>query len=297
MRVHTESKVRLAGPILQIMARVVQSDTMIHRTREVRNFILPYAAAFQARACGEVEVSGKVVVGNKMRMVATASGQQFVSKPRLLVHFQHVHADMRNTGCQGFAERKAPALFRLMRQASDQVEVDVSYPARSQPSDVRQGDGSRMKAAHGRTFFIHERLHTQAHAIHAAVNECFQNLVRDRARSAFDSDLSRGRDLETVADRTKQSFQLIRREHRWRASAEVDRIHLRLEIPAQSLRNSLPSHKFGAHLRHIMVEQRPRKYPGGEVAEGALRAAKRYRDVKSLRQEARGNQCPGTTVV
>src|SRR5208283_3866720 len=133
MRVHTESKVRLAGPILQIMARVVQSDTMIHRTREVRNFILPYAAAFQARACGEVEVSGKVVVGNKMRMVATASGQQFVSKPRLLVHFQHVHADMRNTGCQGFAERKAPALFRLMRQASDQVEVDVSYPARSQP--------------------------------------------------------------------------------------------------------------------------------------------------------------------
>ncbi len=138
------------------------------------------------------------------------------------------------------------------------------------------------KPADGRTLLVHERLHAQAHAIDAAAEQRFQNLVGDGAGRALDGDLGCGLDVEVVADRPKQAFQLVRREHRRRAAAEVDRIHAAFEIATELLRNTLGSFNLRAHLLDVPVKQRARKYSRGKVAEAALGAAERYRDVNSL---------------
>ena len=105
----------------------------------------------QPLACREVQVGGEIVVGNKVRVIAAAAGQQLGAKARVLVHLQHVHADVRHAGGQRFAERKIPALFRLVRQAGDQVNADVADAARAQARDVRQRDGARMQPADRRS--------------------------------------------------------------------------------------------------------------------------------------------------
>ena len=85
------------------MAGIAQSDTVRHRPRKVRDFVLLHSALFQALTRGEIKVGGEIIVGNEMSVIAAAAGEQLVAETRVLVDLQHVHADMRHAGGKGFA--------------------------------------------------------------------------------------------------------------------------------------------------------------------------------------------------
>ena len=110
---------------------------MRHRPREVGDLVLLHAALLQTLACREIQVGGEIVVGNKMRVIAAAAGEQFVAQTRVFIHLQHVHADVRHAGGERFGQRKIPALLRLMRQPSDQVDADVADAAGPQAARCR----------------------------------------------------------------------------------------------------------------------------------------------------------------
>ena len=180
-------------------------------------------------------------------------------------------------------KRKVPTLLRLVRQAGDEINADVADAAGAQPRDVRQRDRSRMQPPDRRAFLVHEGLHAQAHAIHAAAEQRFQNLVGDRARSAFDGDLGRRIHLEVVTNRLKDSLQLIGREHRRRAAAEINRIHLRSKLPPSSSSQCVSAAAISEHTcSTYRSKSGARKHARSKVAEAALGAAKRHRDVNSL---------------
>ena len=47
-------------------------------------------------------VDGGVVVGDKVRVVARAPGDQFPPQPRVFIHLQHVNAHVRHAGLRRF---------------------------------------------------------------------------------------------------------------------------------------------------------------------------------------------------
>ena len=201
VRIHPESEIRLARPVLQIMFRVVQPDAVRDRPREVRDLVLLHSALLQALARGEVEVGGAIVVGNKVRVIAAAAGQQLGAQPRVLIHLQHVHADVRYTAGEGIAKRKLPTLLGLVRQARDQVNANVADSSGSQPRNVVQRDGPRVQAADRRRLLVHERLHAQADAIDAAAQQGVDDLTGDGAGRTLDGNLGRWLDLKVLASR------------------------------------------------------------------------------------------------
>ncbi len=84
---------------------------------------------------------------------------------------------------------------------------------------------SRVQATDRRGFLVHERLHTQADAIHITAKQDANNFAANGSGRTLDRDLRSVFDLKVLADRPKQTLQLIGGEHRRRASAEIDRIN------------------------------------------------------------------------
>src|SRR5947209_360078 len=69
MCVHSESEVRLACPIFQVVLRFMTS------TRKIRNFILLDPNGVQPFTGDLVKVRGKVLVRNKVRVIFLPSGE------------------------------------------------------------------------------------------------------------------------------------------------------------------------------------------------------------------------------
>ena len=65
------------------------------RTREVGNFILRDPGCFNWSRSRQIEIRGRFVIGHKMGVIARSAGNQLASQARVLVHFQHVDADVR----------------------------------------------------------------------------------------------------------------------------------------------------------------------------------------------------------
>ena len=132
------------------------------------------AAFLQPLAGREIQIGSEIVVGNEVRVIAAATGEQLVAQARILVHLQHVHADVRHAGRQCLASSENSQLsLGLVRQPGNQVDADVADAGGAQPRDVGQRDGARVQPADRRTFLVHERLHAQADAIHAAAEQRF----------------------------------------------------------------------------------------------------------------------------
>src|ERR1019366_8844236 len=141
--------------------------------------------------------------GNEMRVVAAAAGQQLRAQTRILVHFQHVYADVRYARSQRLSDRKAPALLRLVRQSGNQVNADVGDAASTQARYVVQSDGPRVQSSYGRALFVHERLNAQADTIHAATEQRFEDLGSDGTGRAFHGNFGCTLNVEGGPNRAK----------------------------------------------------------------------------------------------
>ena len=96
---------------------------------------------------------------------------------------------------------------------------------------------------------------TDEHSL--STNDCTPRLTRFTPQRSSDCRISSlmvpgahstvisaaGFDLEVLADRLKDSLQLVGREHRRRATAEVNRIYLPLQSAAELPRDCLGSHR------------------------------------------------------
>ena len=139
MRIDSESEIGLACPVLEIVRRVPYSDAVRYRPGEVRNLILLDAGSRQPITSDEVKVGGEIVVGNIMRVVATAAGQQLVAQTGVFVHLQHVDADVRHACSERFGQRKIPAFLRLVRQPGNEINADIANAASPQAARCRPG--------------------------------------------------------------------------------------------------------------------------------------------------------------
>ena len=77
---------------------------------EVGNFVLCHTGGFEHLARLLIEIGGGIVVGNKVSMVAGASGDQFAAEAGIVVHFEHVHAGVRNTRGNGLGHGEGPKM-------------------------------------------------------------------------------------------------------------------------------------------------------------------------------------------
>src|SRR6185369_12471573 len=130
-------------------------------TREVGDFVLVEAGGVEGVAGLEIEVGDCVVVGDVVSVVAGASGNEFAAQARVFVNFEHVDADVWNTGCESLGKRVGPGLGGLVRQSSDDVERYFGDAGRAQVGDVAEGDVAIVKTSDGACLLIYERLHAQ----------------------------------------------------------------------------------------------------------------------------------------
>ncbi len=91
-----------------------------------------------------------------MGVVFCAACHQFAAQPRIVVHFQHVHADVRDAAGDRLGNGKLPTLRRLVRQPGDQINVDVLNAGGAQARDVVEYRVALMQAPDRRSFAVHE---------------------------------------------------------------------------------------------------------------------------------------------
>src|SRR5581483_903035 len=74
MSVYAKAEIRLACPVLQVVPRLEPC------ARKIRYLVLPDFLVCKMAAGKLVEFSGGVLIGNKMRMIAAAAGNQLAAK-------------------------------------------------------------------------------------------------------------------------------------------------------------------------------------------------------------------------
>ena len=123
-------------------------------------------------------------------MVSCTACHQFAAQTGIVVDLQHVHADMRHAGSNGFGNGKLPAFGGLVGQSGDQINVDVFNSGGAQPRDILKHGGPLVQTPYRGGFDIHERLHPQAHAVHSTALQRLDHRRGQRAGRAFDRDFS-----------------------------------------------------------------------------------------------------------
>src|SRR5579864_7369505 len=157
-----------------------------------------------------------------MRVIFLPSRDEFTAEARVLIHFKHVHAGMRNAGCYEFVQRMLPACPRLVRQSGDQVHINIRNSGTAQPGDVVENGFAIVQAAYGSRFLVNERLHAQADPVHSASNEALQHFLRKRTRRALYGDFRAGVQLKILLDGDKDGFELVYSEKSRGATAEIN---------------------------------------------------------------------------
>ncbi len=188
---------------------------------------------------------------------------------------------MRGSGRKRFIKRLLPGSRGLVRKPGDQVDVEIRNPGRAQAGDIVQHSRSLVQSPDRSGFNINERLHAQADAIYAAAQQCLQRFLTERAGRALDRDLGVGMHLKLRSNRVEDPLQLSGLEDGGSAAAEIDRIHLMLELSTHLLRGLRSARHVGAHSLHIALKNGARKHVGREIAVAALRLAERHRNVDS----------------
>src|SRR5213078_4775126 len=114
-----------------------------------------------------------------------------------------------------------PALLRLVRQAGNQINIDIRNPGRTKPGNIVQHDISLVQTPHRRRFAIHKGLHAQADAIDSTEVENFHYRLRKRAGCALHRYLGIRLHGEILPNRDKDTLQLCYTQDSWSASAEI----------------------------------------------------------------------------
>ena len=216
-------------------------------------------------------------------MVARAAGDKFASQPGIFVHLQHVNAGVRHAAANKFIQRCFPACRGLVRQAGDQVHIDVADPCPAQPRHIGQSNVARVQATNGARFGIHERLHAQVDPIHAAARQRIYHGVAQCARGAFHRDFAIVGNIESFANRRENRLQLRRLQQTRRAAAEINGINFALEFAASLDGDGFCRSNIGAKPVHIALHPPAGKNIRGKVAVTAFGFAERHRDVQAQR--------------
>ena len=216
-----------------------------------------------------------------MSVVTRTAGNQFPTQPRIFIHFEHVNADMGNAGRDRLFQRKRPTLRGLVRQARNQIDVDVAQSRRPQSCDFFQNRSAFVQPAHRLRLLVHERLHAQTHAIHSASKQSFDQRRSQRPRRTLDRDLRIRRNRELLSQCRKNPPQLFRIEDRRRPAPQINRIHRFRQRTSKFGGHALGASDILQHARNIAFVSRFREYVGGEIAVAALGPAERHRDVEA----------------
>ncbi len=151
------------------------------------------------------------------------------------------------------------------------------------PLDLRQSLSPGVRAGRRAGLVVDKGLHAEGDAVNAGAQRGFKRSRLELKRRSLQRDLHIGNDVELLPDTADKLRKERRREQRRRAAAEVDGVDLRRELEAAGA----SPHARRAKLRHkrgdVGGHGAERVHAGGKVAEGALGAAKRDRDVQAER--------------
>ena len=168
-----------------------------------------------------------------------------------------------------------------MRQTGNEVGIHRPNPRLLYSLDVAESNLAIMEPTGHRSFLIDERLHAKADTVDAALNHDREEVILQLAGSAFQGNLRIILNLKLGTNRLKEPLQQLRSKNAGCSSAEIYAVDSR----RQRCRK-LPSKSSGTpHLRRDAIDIPfvvfAWKNPRGEVAVGALRPAKRDRNVDS----------------
>ena len=103
-----------------------------------------------------------------MRVIFRPARDQLASQSRILVDFKHVHADVRHFRSDCLSHGNLPTVDGLMRQARNQVNIDILNSRGPQARNVVKHSLACVQSADRGCFLIYKRLHAETHPIYAA---------------------------------------------------------------------------------------------------------------------------------
>src|SRR5580704_8926956 len=105
--------------------------------RKVGDLVLLHTSRTKRVACLLIRVGSVVFAGNGRSTIASSLLQHLASQARLVVHFEHIDAEVWCARCDRLLHRVLPALRGLMRKPGDQIDVDFIDASRSDARKLR----------------------------------------------------------------------------------------------------------------------------------------------------------------
>src|SRR5581483_8996789 len=158
--------------------------------------------------------------------LASHAAFDLIGERGAFVHVEQVQRKMFWPQLQGLIEISQPASPRLPGQPGDQIEVDVVETCVAKLLE-RFGDVARsVRATEHLQFAIVESLRAETGAIDSEAAQVAKEIASSAAVTGIDlqRQLRIFRNLKSIADSRQNSFDLIDRQKRRRAAAEVNRV-------------------------------------------------------------------------
>src|SRR5258708_2393559 len=107
MSVKAKAYVRPALPVLEVVARTMAGP------RKVGDLVLLHTGRTERGARLLIPVCCVVLARDGQGAIASSLLQHLASQPRLVVHFEHINAEVRSAACDGLLDRIPPTLSSL----------------------------------------------------------------------------------------------------------------------------------------------------------------------------------------
>ena len=184
---------------------------------------------------------------------------------------------MRRTRRNRLCQRQLPTRRRLMRQPSNQIDIDIRNPRSAQPRNVFE---HRTRACANAP--PPQPPHPQTTARPGSRDSprsaaALDHLVAERSRRAFNRDLRPGGDIKFRPHRGKHALQLSSLQHGRRPATQINRIHSAIKPPAHLLWQISSRSQYRRKGAPHTFKHRLGKHVGREVAVAALGPAERAR--------------------
>ena len=170
---------------------------------------------------------------------------------------------------------------QLSLEEKREIGVILGSGGGAQAGDILANRCAGVQAADRGRFPIHEGLHSQTHAVHAAVEQRLQDPRAERAGGALDGDFGFIRKVKAPPRGAEQLTQLLRLEQAERAAAEIQGLHAAVELAAHRSSGLAGARHVSRDSLHVSPKLLAGENAGSEVAIAALRLAEGNRDVES----------------
>ena len=165
---------------------------------------------------------------------------------------QSVHRDAVRIQCQNLFQRVMKSFRRIVRQAGDQIHVDVLEAGSPCHAECLHRLCRSVLSADCFQHVILHSLRVDRNAVYAETLQCFQLFRGNGVRSScLDTIFPQMRKIKVFLHRRQHLFQLCRRQRSGRTTAKVDRIHQQFLFPYQLP----PNFQFLAQLFQICRNQ------------------------------------------